>query len=104
MFKVIKPEYVSFLTPLNKAEIPEWVKYSLPDGLWVLSYMLFMNIIWDNRTTIGYFWIFCLPIIALLSEFGQLFHIVPGTFDAMDLLCYGLPIMVYVSILKLKSK
>lgn len=32
----------------------------------------------------------CIPIIAIISEFGQLLGIISGTFDSIDLLFYFL--------------
>lgn len=32
-------------------QMPSWIVYSLPDGLWMFSFILFMMIIWDFKTT-----------------------------------------------------
>ncbi len=92
-FKIIGiNQLVIFLrnTAFIKATIvPNWIKYSLPDGLWVFSYVSLMILIWGceiSKTTA--FWIFIIPAIAILSEFGQLFKIVPGTFDFNDIAVY----------------
>jgi len=46
------------------------------------------------------FWIFIVPFIAILSEFLQLFNLISGTFDFIDLLFYILgtiiPIILYI--------
>ena len=66
--------------------IPFWIKYSLPDGVWVYSLTSLMLIIWYNHTgKLKYFWIFFGPFFGLFLEFGQLVNIVPGTYDNMDL-------------------
>ncbi len=69
--------------------LPNWLLYSLPDGLWVFSYISLMLLIWKNKINQeNIVYIFSLPLIAILSEIGQLFKIVPGTFDTIDILFY----------------
>lgn len=36
------------------------------------------------------------------SELGQALHLIPGTFDVADLVCYLLPYIIYSFYLKLK--
>jgi hypothetical protein len=59
---------------------------SLPDGLWVFAFASWMRLIWGRH------WFWCnLPIcLALGSEIGQFFKIVPGTFDLLDVLFYSI--------------
>ncbi len=79
----------------------DWVKYSMPDGLWLFSYMFLIDAIWTNYKQSMYnAFLWSLPIIAILSEFLQMLGIVPGTYDVMDFLCYMLAICCFV-ILKL---
>ena len=33
---------------LNDIQVPEIIKYCIPDGLWTLSYILFMDAIWSS--------------------------------------------------------
>lgn len=77
-----------------------WILFSLPDGLWVFSYVSLMLVIWHKSISkYSVFWIFLIPVIAICSEFGQLFGLVPGVFDLMDLLSYFtgivLPFILY---------
>jgi len=70
-------------------KIPEWILFSLPDGLWIFSYVSLMLFIWRNSVSIkNIFWISIIPILAIGSEIGQLFGLVSGTFDFADLLLY----------------
>lgn len=70
-------------------KIPNWIIYSLPDGLWMFSYVSLMLYIWKNEITKqSLLWILILPIIALCSELGQMLNKVPGTFDSADLTAY----------------
>ena len=65
-----------------------WLIYSLPDGLWLFSYILIMAALWsfDEKRTMLYS--VPLVIIAIGSESLQYFHLISGTFDVIDLLCY----------------
>ena len=64
--------------------IPDWIIYSLPDGLWAysLSYSLFT--IWRNsKHHIPLF--ILISLIAVSAEFLQLYSIIPGTFCIIDI-------------------
>ena len=74
-----------------KNYLPNWFLYSLPDGLWIFSYLSLALYIWKNELkSENLFWIFSIPIIAIGSEIGQLIKIIPGTFDIIDLIIYVL--------------
>ena len=71
---------------LFNAQIPLWIKYSLPDGLWVYSLTSLMIIIWkDVRSKSKYYWITSSIIIAIIIEIGQYFKFIPGTYDSIDI-------------------
>ena len=67
--------------------IPNWIKFSLPDGIWIYSLTSLMLIIWykDSSKT-KYIWLLIGPILGISAELGQLINIVPGTFDNTDLI------------------
>ena len=80
--------------------LPNIILYSLPDGLWMFSYVSLVLYLWKNEIkNENLFWIFIIPIISIISELGQLIKIVPGTFDSSDLLMYLLgtilPFIIY---------
>lgn len=80
--------------------IPDWVLLSLPDGLWLFSYVCLMLYIWKNSITVqNLFWIGIIPAIAIASEVAQCFGVLQGTFDPMDLLLYILggisPLLIF---------
>jgi hypothetical protein len=69
-------------------QVPSWIRYSLPDALWGCSGVFLFSAIWaGSRSSLRYFWIFLAPCLALAGELGQLLHVIPGTFDSVDLLC-----------------
>lgn len=87
-------------TILYGNKLPDILLYSLPDGFWIFSYISLILYLWKNELkTENLLWIFMIPLIAILSEIGQLMHIVPGTFDILDLLMYllgtALPFIIY---------
>lgn len=65
-----------------------WVVYSLPDGLWLFSYILLMGSIWRFNLKRSLYASSPLVVIALGSELLQIPGWIPGTFDVVDLLCY----------------
>lgn len=82
-------EYLRETTLTVKERFPDWFLFSLSDGLWVFSYISLTLSIWSNNINKrNLFWVFLVPFIAITSELGQLFNIVPGTFDAVDLTFY----------------
>jgi hypothetical protein len=69
--------------------LPEWFLFSLPDGLWVFSFVSILMLTWDNIITRhNFLWIIGVPILVIFSELGQINNFVPGTFDIIDLLFY----------------
>ena len=67
--------------------LPNIILYSLPDALWAFALINLVLIIWDYTITVNSaIWILISVLIILLSEFGQLFQILKGTFDINDLI------------------
>jgi hypothetical protein len=87
---------------INLSQLADWIIYSLPDGLWLFSYMLFVDCLWQKSKS-RLFWILILPIIAILWEFGQKASICQGTFDINDLLSYLIVVIIFLLISKLKN-
>ena len=75
--------------------------YSLPDGLWLASYIMVVNtVISKNNKYNLLFWSFLLPFIAIVFELLQLPGFIPGVFDIFDLVCYTIPLIIYLIYLK----
>jgi len=67
--------------------LPDWVIYSLPDGLWAFAYALIITRIWMNSPSgFKYFWLASIPILVLGFEILQYSGIIPGTFCYLDLI------------------
>ncbi len=89
--------------------LPNWFLYSLPDGLWICSYLSVLLVVWDNVISKhNIHWLLLVPMIAIFSEIGQLFKIVPGTFDILDVIFYlggtVLPILIFTNSKTIKSQ
>jgi len=69
--------------------MPEWLVYSLPNGLWAYSFMFFMSFIWgDVKSMNKTFFIVLVVVLTVGSELGQLLGLVPGTFCLADMFFY----------------
>ena len=80
-------DLVSRIRP-NLKDVPDWVVYSLPDGLWMFSYCLFIGCIWDFDLKRSFYVLSILPVFAVTNEIMQHNHLVPGTFDWMDVVAF----------------
>lgn len=70
---------------------PEWMIYSLPAALWMLSLLLYLLWVWRERRGAAFLaWFLLVVAIALGAEMGQTTSIVPGTFSAGDLVAYSI--------------
>ena len=75
--------------------------YSLPDGLWLASYIIVVNTIVSKSNKHNLlFWSVRLPLIAIILELLQIPGIIPGVFDVFDLICYITPLIIYLIYLK----
>lgn len=95
---------VDYIRGLVQSEgIYGWVKYSLPDGLWIFSYMFIVDAIWNGvKNSYSFLYIWSLPIVAILSECLQYFGLCPGVFDWIDLFSYMFAIILFLIIKLLK--
>ena len=78
-------------------DVSEFIKFSIPDGLYCAAYILIIDAIWHKETEwMKYAIIFFVPFVTISSEVLQYFGIVRGTFDYRDLVCYAMPPMTYL--------
>lgn len=81
----------------SRVMLPSFMINSLPAGLWTASYLLMMYITTKFHTRrIRLMLALPLPIAAIVLEFMQLWGWCPGTFDIYDLICYIVPLCVFV--------
>ncbi len=107
--------FVDYLrSSVHNWNIPDFIKFSLPDGLYSAAYLLIIDAIWYNdNSPKKYILLSIIPIITISNELLQYFGLVRGTYDYIDLICYMVPpllffstdsVMTIFSINKLKSK
>ena len=78
--------------------VPEWMIYSLPGGLWAIAYILIIEAVtqpWPPRKRM--MWASSIPLCGIASELLQGIGCLPGTFDFIDVLCYGIPLGIYIT-------
>lgn len=87
----------------HACQTPNWVKYNLVDGMWMLSYLLFMEGFWGNDEQIKL--LFYIPVVAFafIVEILQYYGCFPGTGDILDILFYVAAIMLFILLIKLKQ-
>ena len=84
--------------------ISEFVKFSLPDGLYCAAYILIIDAIWHyDNGIVKNIVISLVPFVTISSEVLQCFGLVKGTFDVYDLTCYTLPPIIYTTCLFAKT-
>lgn len=76
--------------------VPDFILFSLPDGLYCLSYVILIDALWPVEGTSKAIAASVIPAAAVIHETGQGMRMVRGTFDAMDLCCYLVPWMLYL--------
>lgn len=85
-----------------KDYLPTIVLYSLPDAVWVYSFSFFMIWLWkDGPKPELIFWGSIGAILGIGGEFGQLFGIVRGTYDFVDLLLCTISVALAISAIKI---
>ena len=68
-----------------KESIPNWIYFSIPDGLWTYSFTSAILLFENNRKVLKY-WLLVPFLMGPLIEIFQFFKLFPGTFDPLDLL------------------
>ena len=69
---------------------PEWIVFSLPNGLWAFAYALIITSIWSgSKSWLRYFWMASIPVLVLGYEVLQSAGIIRGTFCIQDI-AFGL--------------
>ncbi len=91
----------------HQSKIQSFLVYSLPNMLWYISFLLIMIGIWGNNKKCFTLYFCLISLISVGSEILQLFYIIPGTFDIVDLLsmiiCIIVAFIVYFNFLAKRS-
>ena len=83
------PRNNNIITFSNSSFLTNFFCYNLPDGLWLLSGLLFLRAIWHENQKTFFIYKLCFLFIAFIFEVSQIFDGIAGTFDIFDLLTMG---------------
>ncbi|GHV06839.1 hypothetical protein FACS189485_16050 [Spirochaetia bacterium] len=83
-----------YQTQGNSGPLSDILVYNVPDGLWLLSGILFIRTLWPDKGAEGKIYILIFCFLAVLFEVLQLFNFMPGTFDVLDLMAMVLSAFV----------
>ena len=89
---------------VSGVSVPDWTVYCLPDALWTTAYLLVIDCALRDATRQQRLQAAAvIPALGLASELLQGAGLLPGTFDALDLVAYALPYLIYNIILRTKN-
>lgn len=74
----------------------DYTKFSLPDGLYCVAYILIVDAVWHNEKAKRHWIVALIPVIAIVNEIFQYFGVANGTFDWYDLISYATPLFLYL--------
>lgn len=81
-------DWIMSLRHTAPSNMPSWIIYALPDGLWSCSYTILVGTIWDFDLSKCVYMLLFIPALGFISELLQGVGIVPGVFDWSDLIAY----------------
>lgn len=77
-------------------QLPEWLIFSLPGALWSTAYILIIDALLSKSPSWRRFAVAAfIPLVGIVSELLQFVGLLPGTFDALDIIAYALPLLIY---------
>lgn len=80
---------------VKDSHVPDFILYSLPDGLYCASYILLMDAAWEGKGLSRNIAVALIPSVAIMHEIAQGIGWARGTFDICDLIFYALPLALY---------
>jgi hypothetical protein len=88
----------------HNVQPPNWIKYNLPDGLWMYAFLSTIFIIWKSQISKHFVaWLLLAIIMSFFLEILQGLHLIPGTYDWFDMLAYAISIFIFI-LTKMDSK
>ena len=102
---------VIFLLPLQGSELLEAIKidihytgnpliyfflFCLPDVLWYLALLLLQLAFFEKDNLVSKIFLIVVIVLPFAMEFLQKFHLLSGTFDALDILFYSLFLILFL--------
>jgi hypothetical protein len=87
----IAPRGVDAMHGGATSRVPALVAGSLPDGAWAWAFGASLALVWHGKSWRERApWLGAGAALALFAEVGQALHVVPGTFDVVDLVAIAL--------------
>ena len=82
--------------------IPNWILFNYPDGVWIYSFVSLMIIVWGGvKSNTKFIWFAIAPILGISAEIGQYINFIPGTYDQLDLMfCLAGSLLPFILIKK----
>jgi hypothetical protein len=75
--------------------LPDWIVYSLPNGLWAFGYTSIVLCIWTgSNSVLKYFWFLTIPVLVFGFELLQLRGNLHGTFCLNDIIWSAIGIAI----------
>jgi len=66
--------------------MPEWIVFSLPNGLWAFAYAIIITYLWWSKISpFKYFWLSSIFALGIGYELLQYLEVIPGVFCYYDL-------------------
>lgn len=85
--RIINCEQIFQLKDYNQdLKFIEFLIFSLPNGLWILSFLISIGLIWEKYHIFFIIYSSFFTGISILFEFFQKFGLIPVTFDIADIL------------------
>jgi hypothetical protein len=97
------PKNNSIITLSHEHFWLSFLRYNLPDGLLILSGLLFLRSLWHEKRETFLLYKICFLFAVFLLETLQIFEEIPGTFDFFDLLTMGSIILVESTVSKIST-
>lgn len=83
IIKIISEQF--YLPVFILPDMPNILKYSLSDGLWMLALSMTIILIWEFKACRSFYVMYSLSLLAALGfEIFQINQLIPGTFDPFD--------------------
>jgi hypothetical protein len=95
----IAPRGVDAMRGTGAARVPSAIIGSLPDAAWAWAFGAALALVWRGRPwREKAAWLAGGAVVALSAELGQALHLLPGTYDAVDLVAIAIGFVLGASL------
>ena len=80
----------------SSVHTPTWLRYNLPDALWLFAYLLIIETIWtDKERLYKNIFIYGMVSLAIFAELLQYYQIISGSADWWDVFSYLMTLLTF---------